>query len=151
MTTRAVVDDYIRRWMMHHPVNIDRANRYCRLADDLYKVRNPGFNGSPPINTWPSFLIHSDDEVMACVEHYFLTRCWVGTGKYPAWQLRGMRDIYNIGKRLGLTPRHNPNNPVTRASDLQQSYQDLGIRHGEEDLIVSGRTPPIVGTPPTYW
>lgn len=150
MASRAEVDEYIRRWMIHYPINVDRSNRYCKLAADLYQVRNPGFNGSPPITAWPSYLIHSDDEVMACVEHYFLTRCWVGTGQYPAWEVRALRSIYNLGKRLHLTPRHNPNNPVTEPSELQQSYQDQGIRHGEEDLIVSGGSSPTITRPPTY-
>jgi len=150
MSKRNIVNEYIMRWKMHYPVNTNPSDRYCRLSRDLYQVRNPGFNGSPPITAWPPHLINSDDEVMACVEHYFLTRCWVGTGEYPAWEVRALRNIYSIGKHLGVTPRHNPNNPVTEPSDLQRSFQDLGIRHGEEDLIASGRTSPTIRRPPTY-
>ena len=35
---------------------------------------------------------------MAAVEDYFLSRCWVGTGEYPVWQVKAMIVLYDTGK-----------------------------------------------------
>lgn len=123
---------------------------YCQLKTDLYQVRNPGFNGSPPLAVWPRYLIDTDSEVVAAVEHYFLCRCWVGTGVQPAWQMRAMRNIYDAGKHLGLTPRHNPANPMTPPSALQRTFQNEGIKDGETDRATAGISAPMIAKPPKY-
>lgn len=123
----------------------------CRLKDFLYQVRNAGSNGMPPISAWPVNLIDPDDAVMAAVEHYYLCRCWVGTGVQPAWQMRLMVDVYNIGKVLGVTPRHNPDNPTTPLTGAQSYAQTIGILHGEFDLALTGGTAPTFGPLPNYW
>jgi hypothetical protein len=144
------VRELIRLWIRSRE-DLEGSTRYCQLASDLYQVRNPGFNDSPPLSHWPPRLVDSDSEVMAAVEHYFLTRCWVGSGQYPTWQVRAMRDVYGLGKRLGVTPRHNPDNPATPPSELQRQFQDEGIRHGQSDLTMSGGEAPLMATPPRYW
>ncbi|MBE7426732.1 MAG: hypothetical protein IT503_05690 [Burkholderiaceae bacterium] len=125
--------------------------RYCQLKEDLYKVRNAGWNGNPPLAAWPANLVDPDDSVMAAVEHYFLCRCWVGTGQYPAWQMRAMNGIYDAGKMLGASPRHNPTKPTTPITSTQMAFQEAGVRDGEADLRKSGKTAPLVAKPPTYW
>jgi hypothetical protein len=87
---------------------------------------------------------------MASVEHYFLCRAWVGLGVFPAWELRGLSDVYDYGKSLGVTPRHNPNKPVTPPSAIQKEFQAEGIRDGESDLSKSGKEAPYVTNPPKY-
>jgi hypothetical protein len=146
----ATVRDLISKWKAYHATDPE-AVRYCRIAEDLYKVRNPGFHGSPPITAWPSYLVDPDDETMASVEHYFLCRCWVGTGKYPAWEVRALKSIYDAGKSLGVTPRHNPSKPVTPPSDLQKKFQNEGIQDGERDLAASKRSAPWITSPPKYY
>jgi hypothetical protein len=78
----------IARWTAH------RAGDYCQLKNDLYQVRNPGFNGSPALSFWPRHLVDPDREIMASIEHYFLARCWVGSGQYSAVQVKGMCMLY---------------------------------------------------------
>lgn len=114
-------------------------------------VRNPGFHGSPPITAWPHRLVDQDDEVMAAVEHYFLCRFWVGSGKYPAWEVRVLKNLYDAGKLLGVTPRHNPGRPVTPPSDLQKKFQNEGITDGERDLAESGNSAHWIALPPKYY
>jgi len=150
MPKEATVRTLIAGWNAYRGA-LSGSDRYCQLKNDLYCVRNPGFNRCPALSAWPPHLVDPDDEIMAAVEHYFLTRCWVGTGQFPAWQMRAMRDIYDAGKRLGLTPRHNPNNPVTPPSPLQRRFQNEGIRDGERDLARSGRSAPWVASPPRYY
>jgi hypothetical protein len=139
-----VVRDYIERWKKYRESTPD-PQRYLQLKSDLYKVRN----GSPD-GVFPMRLIHPDDEVMACVEHYFLTRAWVGNGIQPAWQVRSMTWIYNTGKEAGVTPRHNPNKPVTPPSAVQRKFQEEGVTDGEADLKASGGVAPRISAPPTY-
>lgn len=141
----ATVRSLITKWITY------RAGDYCQIAKDLYQVRNPGFNGSPPLSHWPPDLRDPDSEIMASVEHYFLSRCWVGSGKYSALQMKVMSKIYNTGKRLGVTPRHNPNNPVTPPSEMQAKFQEEGILHGEADLKKSGKPTPGYREPPRYY
>lgn len=150
MSKETRVRELIVRWTSYR-ATIPESRRYCELKNDLYQVRNPGFNGSPPLSAWPAHLLDSDPEVMAAVEHYFLCRCWVGTGQYPAWEVRALRDIYDFGKRLGITPRHNPNNPTTPPSQLQRRFQEEGITHGQHDLQHWGRSAPTVTAPPRYY
>lgn len=122
-----------------------KPGRYLILKSDLYKVRN-----GDPSAVFPLKLISPDNEVMAAVEHYFLCRAWVGNGIQPAWQMRAMKGIYNTGKELGVTPRHNPKIPVTPPSALQVVWQNRGIADGEADLKASGKAAPRIGMPPTY-
>jgi hypothetical protein len=122
----------------------------CQLKTDLYQVRNAGWNGNPPLSTWPAHLIDSDDAMMAAVEHYFLCRCWVGTGQQPAWQMRLMNNIYDLGKMFGVTPQHNPNRPVSRVTAIQMAAKEAGVRDGEADLERTGGSAPLVAMPPTY-
>lgn len=150
MTKETAVRGLISRWEAYRGAT-PAATRYCLLKSDLYRARNPGFNGSPPLSAWPANLVDPDDEVMASVEHYFLTRCWVGSGQFPAWQVRLMRDIYDAGKRLGVTPAHNPGRPVTPPSAMQSMFQEEGIAAGERDLAASGRTAPWIAEPPLYY
>lgn len=143
-TPDARVRELIRAWVAQYGPN------YGRLATYLYQVRNPGFNGSPPLSHWPEHLIGETDEINAAVEHYFLCRSLVGSGAQPAWQMRLQRDIYEMGKRAGITPRHNPDNPTTPPSALQRRFQDEGIADGERDLAASGDSAPLVAPPLTY-
>jgi hypothetical protein len=74
----------------------------------------------------------------------------VGTGVQPAWQMRTMNIIYDLGKMAGVTPRHNPNNPTSRPTMLQMAAKEAGIRDGEADLAKSGKSAPWIARPPTY-
>ena len=67
------LNDLIAKWKAYRAV-YPEPERYEKLRIDLYQARNPGWNGSPPLSAWPSFLIDPDDAVMAAVEHYFLCR-----------------------------------------------------------------------------
>jgi hypothetical protein len=146
----AQVRALITRWIAYRSA-IPEPGRYDQLRSDLYLVRNPGFNGAPPLSSWPSTLVDPDPEVMASVEHYFLTRSWVGNGVYPAWEVRVLAATYNLGKKMGLSPRHNPSNPVTPPSEMQKRFQAEGIRDGESDLKKSGKPTPGVAMPPKYY
>lgn len=146
----ARVNDLIAKWKAYR-IGIVEPDRYCQLKTDLYTVRNAGWNGNPPISTWPAHLIDTDDGIMAAVEHYFLCRCWVGTGVYPAWQLRVMNFVYDMGKLASVTPRHNPNKPTTPLTACQMACQEAGIRDGERDLAKTGKTAPMVAKPPQYF
>ena len=149
MSKETRVRQLIAEWETYHG-NLNGSARYAQLAGDLYCVRNPGFNGCPPLSHWPGNLLDPDDEIMASVEHYFLTRSMVGSGQMPAWEMRAVRNIYDAGKRLGVTPRHNPNRPVTPPSAMQRAFQDEGIHDGETDLASAGRSAPLVAMPPRY-
>lgn len=140
----------IGKWELYRAA-VPEPERYGILKDDLYKVRNAGFNGLPSPPNYPAELVDPNDEIMACVEHYFLCRAWVGLGVMPAWELRGVRDIYDYGKSLGITPRHNPNKPVTPPSAMQKDFQAEGIRDGESDLANSGKEGPSISAPPMYY
>ncbi|MDN7671772.1 hypothetical protein QZM22_04345 [Burkholderia oklahomensis] len=146
----SVIRRLIADWTSYHSSIEPEAKRYRRLSQDLYQVRNPGLNGSPPLSSWPKHLLDPDDEIMACVEHYFLARAWIGTGRLPAWELRTLSSIYNVGKLLGVTPRHNPDNPVTPPSQLQRSFQMEGVIAGKVDRAKAGVRAPLVKSPPTY-
>ncbi|SIN90435.1 hypothetical protein [Vannielia litorea] len=144
MATQAEVQAYISMWESYRASTTPTTARYDQLRQDLYKVRNGK-------GTYPIYLIHSDPEVMAAAEHYFLSRAWVGNGTYPAWQLRTMTWLYNTGKELGVTPQHNPNNPTTPPSAVQRHFQSQGVTDGEADLAAAGGSAPLVASPPTYW
>lgn len=144
------LNDLISKWK-NYRVSIPEPGRYCQIKDDLYQVRNAGWNDNPPIGVWPPHLIDPDDTMMAAVEHYFLSRCWVGTGKYPAWQMRAMHFVYDMGKLLGVTPRHNPNKPTSRLTALQMAAKEAGARDGEADLAKSGKKAPWIAPPPKYY
>ncbi len=146
----ARVNELVARWNIYRG-KLPVPDRFCQLKADLYQVRNAGWNGNPPISVWPGELIDADDGIMAAVEHYFLCRCWVGTGAYPKWQLRSMNLLYNAGKVLGITPRHNPTKPTTPVSSVQLGAQEAGIRDGANDLAASGKSAPMVTKPPKYW
>jgi hypothetical protein len=137
-------------WNAYH-ISDPAPARYCKIKDDLYKVRNADWNGNPPISSWPAYLIDADDGIMAAVEHYFLSRCWVGNGIYPAWQVRAMTNIYDQGKAIGVTPKHNPNKPTTPLSKLQMHAQREGVQDGEKDLTTSGASAPVITSPPKYY
>jgi len=147
-TTR--LNDLLSKWKAYR-AGIAEPDRYCQIKNDLYQVRNAGWNGNPPISAWPAHLIDPDDGMMAAVEHYFLCRCWVGTGVFPAWQMRTMNVIYDMGKIAGVTPRHNPNKPTTPPTAIQMAAKEAGIRDGESDLAKSGKSAPWVAMPPKYY
>ena len=46
--------------------------------------------------------------------------------------------------------QHNPNNPVTSASEVQKVFQNRGIKHGETDLKESGGSAPNISIPHLY-
>ena len=150
MATEARIRELIGLWAKYRTA-VDGTVSYCQLKQDLYIVRNAGYNGNPPLTAWPPELIDSDDEVLAATEHYFLNRCWVGTGVQPAWQMRLMTAVYDAGKKAGITPRHNKDKPVTPPSDLQKKFQREGIADGEKDLAAGGLTAPKIASPPKYW
>lgn len=143
------LNELLRLWRAYRAPLTD-PDLSCKLKDDLYKVRNAGWNGNPPLSVWPAALIDPDDSMMAAVEHYFLCRCWVGKGIQPAWQLTVMNNIYDWGKMMGLTPQHNPNKPVSKLTALQMAAKVAGIRDGEADLAASGESGPWISKPPTY-
>jgi len=144
------VNQLIAAWTAYRSGTAE-PERYCELKSDLYKVRNAGWNGNPPLSAWPPHVLDTDDGVMAAVEHYFLCRCWVGTGQYPAWQVKVMVITYDTGKMIGLSPRHNPNKPTTPITSLQINFQAAGVRDGEADLVKFRRPAPSVQRPPKYW
>lgn len=148
MNKDAKVWALIAKWESYRATTPE-PSRYCQLKNDLYQVRNPGFNGSPLLTEWPARLLDPDDEVMAAVDHYFLARCWVGTGRFPAWELRLLRSLHDFGKRLGLIPCHNPNRLSTSPSELQRRFQNQGVRDGERDLYRWGRRKPKISTVPS--
>lgn len=128
MSKETTVNDLIIKWDSYRsgsPV----PDRYCVLKTDLYNVRN-----SVPGTSYPSSLIDPDDEIMASVEHYFLTRCWVGSGAYPLWEIADLVALYDAGKLAGVTPRHNPDKPVTPVSLMQIMFQNRGMTDGSKDL-----------------
>lgn len=140
----------IPRWMRYR-ITLTGPERYCQIKNDLYQVRNAGDNGNPPLSSWPHELLDENEEVLASLEHYFLTRCWVGSGQYPAWEVRLLCNVYGLGKKLGISPNHNPNNPVTPASSMQRAFQERGITMGIRDLEESGGTAPFIAMPPMYY
>lgn len=146
----ARVNQLIVAWTAYRSGTLE-PDRFCELKSDLYKVRNADWNGNPPLSSWPPHLLDTDDGVMAAVEHYFLCRCWVGTGQYPSWQVKVMVITYDTGKMIGLSPRHNPNKPTTPITALQINFQAAGIRDGEADLLRSSRSAPSAQRPPKYW
>jgi hypothetical protein len=146
----ARLNDLLSKWKAYRG-SIAEPDRYCQIKNDLYQVRNAGWNGNPPISAWPSHLIDPDDAMMAAVEHYFLCRCWVGTGVFPAWQMRAMNLVYDLGKIAGVTPRHNPNKPTSPPTALQMAAKEAGIRDGESDLAKSGKSAPLIAAPPKYF
>jgi hypothetical protein len=145
----ARVNDLLAKWKAYRS-GVPESERYCQIKTDLYQVRNAGWNGNPHLATWPSHLIDSDDSIMAAVEHYFLCRCWVGTGVYAPWQMRAMNFVYDMGKIAGVTPRHNPNKPTTPLTAVQMACKEAGIRDGETDLAKSGKSAPVIARPPRY-
>jgi hypothetical protein len=150
MSKEPIVRALIARWKAYRSSTPEH-QRYEQIANDLYCVRNPGFNRCPPISAWPRHLVDPDDEIMASVEHYFLTRYWVGSGVYPAWEVRALKSIYAIGKSLGVTPRHNPGKPVTPSSAMQRKFQNEGVADGEVDLARWGKSAPLIARPPQYY
>lgn len=148
-TIRALIE----RWNRHYSTVLgikSATERSERIAHDLYLVRNAGFGGVSPPPNLPGNLVDKDDEIMACVEHYFLTRDWVANGKYPAWEARTLSGIYHLGKRIGVAPRHNKAKPVTSASPLQRALQLEGIKDGTIDRKLAGIQSPLVRKPPKY-
>ena len=145
----ARLNDLIAKWKAFRGA-IPEPDRYEQIRADLYQVRNAGWQGNPPLSVWPPNLIDPDDSMMAAVEHYFLCRAWVGSGKYPAWQMQAMNFVYDLGKRTGITPRHNPNNPTSKLTPVQVDAKAMGIRDGSADLKKSGKSAPLVAKPPTY-
>lgn len=141
--------DLAEKWIVYRG-SINEPERYSQLARDLYQVRNPG-GKNPDINFWPANLIDSDVEIMAAIEHYFLCRNWVGNAIFPVWQVEAMRVTYDLAKLMGVAPRHNKNNPTTPITELQVQMQILGVKHGEKDLLKSGKKAPRIAKPPKYW
>jgi hypothetical protein len=138
-------------WVAYRAAVTPVTAQYDQLRNDLYQVRNAGWNGNPPISVWPANLVDPDDGMMASVEHYFLCRAWVGNGVFNASQMIVQNDVYDLGKELGLTPAHNPNKPTTPLTDLQVYAQSTGVRDGETDLAASGKPAPGLKKPPIYY
>jgi hypothetical protein len=143
------LNELLAKWKKYRAA-LPEPDRYCQIKSDLYQVRNPGWNGCPPISVWPPDLVDPDDAMNAAVEHYFLCRCWIGTGKFPSWQLRTMNNIYDLGKAIGVTPAHNPNKPPSKLTLLQMSAKEASIRDGEADMKKAGGSAPWIAKPPTY-
>jgi len=143
-------NELLTKWKVYRSA-VPEPQRNCSIKNDLYVVRNADWNGNPPISTWPPDLIDPDDAMMAAVEHYFLCRCWVGTGVYPAWEVRTMNLLYDWGKMAGVTPRHNPTKPTSPLTALQMSAKVAGVRDGEADLAKSGKSGPWFTKPPVYY
>lgn len=139
----------VRNWSMYR-ASLPEEDRYEQIRKDLKQARNPGWNGNPPVTAWPPNLIDPDGTMLAAIEHYFLCRAWVGSGKYPAWQMMSMSAIYDAGKMLGLAPRHNPKQPTTQLTSLQMWAQAEGVRDGNLDLQRAGKSAPSVAMPPKY-
>lgn len=146
----ARLNELIANWKAFR-APLPEEERYCQIRRDLYQVRNAGWGPNPPLSVWPSQLLDPSDSMMAAVEHYFLCRCWVGTGVFPAWQMTAMNAVYDAGKMLGVTPNHNPNKPTTPLTALQMSAQAAGVRDGKLDLVKFGKEAPLIGEPPKYW
>jgi len=146
----ARLNELISQWKAFR-AGVPEPERYDQIRIDLYQVRNAGWQGNPPISVWPVNLIDPDDSMMAAVEHYFLCRAWVGTGRFPAWQVQAMNAIYDLGKMAGITPRHNPNKPTSKLTALQMAAKAAGIRDGSADLKKSGKSAPLVAKPPKYF
>ena len=123
----ARINDLLAKWRAYR-VGLPDPALSCQIKTDLYQVRNAGWKGNPPITVWPPDLIDPDDKVMAAVEHYFLCRCWVGTGQFPAWEMRAMNMVYDMGKAAGVTPRHNPTKPTTPLTALQMAAKRKASR-----------------------
>ncbi|BBU31921.1 hypothetical protein BTHE68_56550 [Burkholderia sp. THE68] len=146
----ARMNELIAKWNSFR-VDIPAPERFDQIRRDLYQVRNAGWDGNPPIGTWPPELVDPDDAMMAAVEHYYLCRAWVGSGKFPAWEMSVLNFIYDAGKVVGASPRHNPNKPTTKLSSLQLTAQKNGVRDGKVDLATSGQSAPWAASPPKYW
>lgn len=144
------LNDLIAKWKAYRG-DLPEPERYKQISKDLYKVRNAGWRGNPALSSWPAELVDPDDAMMAAVEHYFLCRAWVGTGKFPAWQVKAMNFVYDLGKLAGVTPRHNPNKPTSPLTALQMAAKIAGVRDGSADLEKSGNSAPFVAMPPTYY
>lgn len=149
-TDMARLNDLIFRWKAYR-ATLSEPERYQQISTDLYQVRNPGWRGNPPLSSWPSSLLDPDDSLMAAVEHYFLCRAWVGTARFPAWQVQAMNMAYDLGKMAGITPRHNPTKPTSPLTALQMAAKVAGVRDGSADLQASGRSAPLVAMPPKYY
>lgn len=141
--------ELVRNWNMYR-ASLPEPDRYEQIRIDLKQVRNPGWQGNPPLSSWPTNLIDSDSAMVAAVEHYFVCRSWVGSGKFPAWQMLTMSAVYDLGKMVGASPRHNPKQPTTQLTSLQMWAQAEGVRDGGNDLKISGRSAPPVAMPPRY-
>jgi hypothetical protein len=134
----------IGNWQAHRAAEAE-PGRYLILAKDLYEVRNAtGTTG------YPAHLIDPDEEIMAAVEHYFLCRGLVGNAVQPAWEMRVLKGIYNTGKLLRITPRHNRAKPVTPLTKMQVAFQDRGIADGQADLKAAGLKAPKIAKPLKY-
>jgi hypothetical protein len=144
MSKIARVNELIEAWKVYRNGETE-PGRYDALRQDLYNVRNG-------IGSYPPHLLDPDDEVLASVEHYFLCRGWVGNGHFPAWQVTDLVLLYDAGKMLNLTPRHNKNKPTTPLSAMQIAFQAKGIKDGETDAKIHGIDVPILPRmPPKYY
>ena len=141
--------ELVRHWTLYR-ASLPEPARYDQIRKDLKQVRNPGWGSNPPLSSWPPHLLDPDPTMVAAVEHYFVARAWVGSGKYPAWQMLAMSAIYDAGKMIGVTPPHNPKQPTTQLTSLQIWAKAEGVRYGSNDLKSSGKTAPLVGAPPKY-
>lgn len=144
------LNELIAQWTAYR-ASVPQVDLYTQLSRDLYQVRNAGWRDNPPLSFWPAYLVDPDDALMAAVEHYFLCRAWVGTGKYPAWQVTAMNVVYDLGKMAGVTPQHNPNKPTSPLTALQMSAKTAGVRDGSNDLRRSGNSAPLIAMPPKYY
>lgn len=144
MGKEARVDELIGKWTAYRSGTAE-PGRYTVLSKDLYNARNE-------LETFPADLLDPDSEVMASVEHYFLCRGWVGNGVFPLSQVANMVAIYDVGKLLHITPRHNKSKPVTPISMMQVSYQNKGMTDGSKDAKrFKVDTPILWRKPPKYF
>ena len=134
-------------WWLHHKNIKSPVERSKRIQKDIFEIRN-GILGQTGL---PAQLRTADDEVLAALEHYFLCRWWVGSGRYPSWEVWGMVALYNISKEVGVTPRFNASRPPTPLSNMQMIFQQQGICSGEKDLAASGNEAATVAMPPLYF
>ena len=84
----ARVKDLIYKWTTYR-LGMAEPQRYCQLKTDLYQVRNPGWNGDPPLTAWPPNLVDGDDASWLpsnTLSVALLGRHW----RVPGWQVKAM-------------------------------------------------------------
>ena len=151
------------------PISGTAPEKAQKIAWALYDFRNPpDEKDEARSEKWKARIdafftegTKSDDpEIMAAVEHYYYSRSQVGNARYSETNWRIYVSLYHYGKKMGLVPRHNPNNPVTPPSKLQLEMGILGIYKGRDELKELNEsnksdgkealTPPAFRGPPNF-